>query len=55
MLINRGVDPYTIGKLTGHKNIKMIEVYAKLLDKQKSKAVNVLDDILSPEEATNNL
>lgn len=55
MLINRGVDPYTIGKLTGHKNIKMIEVYAKLLDKQKSKAVNVLDDILSPEEANNNL
>lgn len=39
-MLDRGVDLYTLSKLMGHKSIKSTEIYAKILDKNKIKAVD---------------
>lgn len=46
LLLNRGADIYTVSKLLGHSNLKTTEIYAKLLDESKRKAVSLLDDIM---------
>lgn len=45
LLLNKGADIYTVSKLLGHSNLKTTEIYAKLLDESKEKAVRLLDDI----------
>lgn len=40
MLISSGVDLYTVSKLLGHSDIKVTQVYAKVVDQKKIEAVN---------------
>lgn len=48
MMLDLGVDLYTVSKLLGHKSIETTQVYAKILDKNKKAAVeripNLFDD-----------
>lgn len=46
MMIDLGVDIYTVQKLLGHTEIKTTQIYAKMLDKNKQKAVNLIPDLL---------
>lgn len=49
MMLDLGVDLYTVSKLLGHKSIETTQVYAKILDKNKKAAVeripNIFDDL----------
>lgn len=45
MMLDAGVDLYTLSKLLGHKSIETTQVYAKILDKNKQAAVNRIPDI----------
>lgn len=45
MMLDAGVDLYTLSKLLGHKSIETTQVYAKILDKNKQAAVKRLPDI----------
>lgn len=45
MMISLGADLYTVSKLLGHTNIKVTEVYAKLVNEKKFEAVNLVDDV----------
>ena len=43
MMISLGADLYTVSKLLGHTNIKVTEVYAKLVNEKKFEAVNLVE------------
>lgn len=47
MMLDIGTDLYTVSKLLGHRNLATTQIYAKIVDKKKQKAVanipNVLD------------
>lgn len=45
MMISLGSDLYTVSKLLGHTNIKVTEVYAKLVNAKKFEAVNLVDNV----------
>lgn len=45
MMISLGSDLYTVSKLLGHTNIKVTEVYAKLVNAKKFEAVNLVNDV----------
>jgi len=45
MMISLGADLYTVSKLLGHTNIKVTEVYAKLVNAKKFDAVSLTDGI----------
>lgn len=45
MMISLGSDLYTVSKLLGHTNIKITEVYAKLVNAKKFEAVNLVDNV----------
>jgi integrase len=45
MMLDLGVDIYTLSKLMGHKSIETTQVYAKILDKNKQAAVARIPDI----------
>lgn len=45
MMISLGSDLYTVSKLLGHANIKVTEVYAKLVNAKKFDAVNLVNDV----------
>lgn len=45
MMLDAGVDLYTLSKLLGHKSIETTQIYAKILDKNKQAAVNRIPDI----------
>ena len=42
LLLNKGADLYTVCKLLGHSDIMITQVYAKVLDESKRKAMNLL-------------
>lgn len=46
MMLDLGVDLYTVSKLLGHKSIETTQIYAKILDKNKQAAVKRIPDIL---------
>lgn len=45
MLLTLGVDLYTVSKLLGHTNIQTTQVYAKLVDESKKKAIDLIPSI----------
>jgi integrase len=45
LLITSGVDIYTVSKLLGHKDIKITQLYAKLIDQKKIEAVNKIPQL----------
>jgi integrase len=42
MALTYGVDIYTVSKLLGHSELKNTQIYAKIIDKKKQEAVNML-------------
>lgn len=42
LLLTKGADIYTVSKLLGHKEIRTTQVYGKIVDELKVKAVNTL-------------
>lgn len=45
MMLTLGTDLYTVSKLLGHKNIATTQIYAKIVDEKKDKAINKLNGI----------
>ncbi len=43
LLLNKGVDIFTVSKMLGHRNIKTTMIYAKVLDEKKVNAANLID------------
>lgn len=43
MMLTIGVDIYTVSKLLGHKNVATTQIYAKIIDRKKIDAVNMMD------------
>ena len=52
MMLDLGVDLYTVSKLLGHKCIETTQVYAKILDKNKKAAVERIPDIFGSQNET---
>lgn len=44
MMLANGVDIYTVSKLVGHRDIKTTQIYAKVMDKDKRRAVDTIPD-----------
>lgn len=45
LLLANGTDIYTVSKLLGHREVRITQVYAKVMDESKRKAVNQLPEI----------
>ena len=45
LLLYYGADLYTVSKLLGHSNVKTTQIYAKVMDESKRKAVNLIPAI----------
>ena len=46
MLMTAGVDSYTASKMLGHSDVRATQVYAKIIDKKKTEAMDLLDNAL---------
>ena len=45
MMLTLGADLYTTSKLLGHADVKMTQVYAKIINKKKDEAVNLVNGL----------
>lgn len=45
LLLYYGADLYTVSKLLGHTNVKTTQIYAKVMDESKRKAVNLIPEM----------
>lgn len=45
LALSSGVDIYTVSKLLGHTDVKVTQIYAKLIDSEKDKAIDKLPEI----------
>jgi len=45
MMLTLGADLYTTSKLLGHANVGTTQIYAKIVDKKKVEAVNLVDGV----------
>ena len=45
MLLYFGADVYTVSKLLGHTNVQTTQIYAKVVDESKRKAVNLIPEL----------
>lgn len=50
MMLDLGTDIYTVSKLLGHKELKTTQTYAKVLDKNKQRAVMGIPEIKMAED-----
>ena len=46
MMLDLGTDIYTVSKLLGHRELSTTQIYARVLDKNKQKAVQQIPKIL---------
>lgn len=46
MMITLGADLYTVSKLLGHTNIQTTQIYAKIVDESKLRAIELIPDII---------
>jgi integrase len=46
LMLTFGSDIYTVSKLLGHASVKTTEIYAKIVDERKRKAVELIPDIM---------
>ena len=46
-MLTLGADLYTTSKLLGHSNISTTQIYAKIVDEKKAKAVSLMNGILN--------
>ncbi|MFS2917896.1 hypothetical protein AAH050_10230, partial [Bacteroides thetaiotaomicron] len=44
-VLTLGADLYTVSKLLGHADVKMTQVYAKIINKKKDEAVNLVNGL----------
>lgn len=47
MMLTLGADLYTTSKLLGHTQVKTTQIYAKIVDKKKDEAVNLVNKIFN--------
>jgi len=45
LMLTLGADIYTTSKLMGHSNLKVTEVYAKVVDQKRVDAINLMDNM----------
>lgn len=45
MMLTLGADLYTVSKLLGHSNISTTQIYAKIVDKKKEEAINLIPSL----------
>ena len=45
MMLTLGADLYTTSKLLGHADVKMTQVYAKIINQKKDDAVNLVNGL----------
>lgn len=50
MMITLGADIYTVSKLLGHKEIATTQIYAKVIDKKKQEAVNLIPNLFTSKD-----
>ena len=51
MMLTYGNDLYTTSKLLGHRNVKTTQIYARIIDEKKRKAVESIPDIKNAESS----
>ena len=47
MMLTLGADLYTTSKLLGHTQVKTTQIYAKIVDKKKDEAVNLVNNVFN--------
>ncbi len=45
LLLENGADIYTVSKILGHKEIRTTQIYAKIVDKKKKEAANLIPEL----------
>lgn len=45
MMLTLGADLYTTSKLLGHTDVRMTQVYAKIVNRKKDEAVNLVNGL----------
>jgi integrase len=53
LLLDRGIDIYTVSKMLGHKDVKTTQIYANISNEKKRDAANVLQGIIQKKDVTN--
>lgn len=53
LMLDLGTDIYTVSKLLGHRELSTTQIYAKVLDKNKQKAVRKIPSIFTNEDKRN--
>ena len=55
MMLTLGADLYTTSKLLGHADVKMTQVYAKIINQKKDDAVNLVNGLFDWHELEANI
>lgn len=53
IMLTLGADLFTTSKLLGHANVTTTQIYGKIIDKKKTEAVNLVDNLFTPKAELN--